>query len=350
MQTIPVQASSSYDVIVGRNLLSACGESIRRVTKAKKAAIITDDTVAGLYLKTVIASLKESGFEVASFDFPAGEASKNSRTLLRVYDFLAAAEITRSDVIIALGGGVVGDLTGFAAATFLRGVDFVQIPTTLLAQVDSSVGGKTAIDLPSGKNLVGAFKQPKCVLCDIDTLSTLPQEVFEDGMGEVIKYGMIRSASLFEKISSGDIQDCLEDVIAECISIKRDVVEADEFEKGERMLLNFGHTLGHAIEKYYDFTGISHGKAICIGMSVFTHFAEKQSLCKEGSLDRLKDCLKKYNLPDATEIPLNIAAPLCLNDKKRHSDTLHIILCSEVGKSFVHTLTIPDFYTFLELK
>ena len=350
MQTITVHASSTYDIFVGSGLLTSCGETIRNVTKAKRAAVITDDTVAGLYLKNVIASLKKSGFEVASFDFPSGEASKCNRTLMNVYDFLVAAEITRSDVIIALGGGVVGDLTGFAAATYLRGVDFVQIPTTLLAQVDSSVGGKTAIDLPGGKNLVGAFKQPKCVLCDTDTLSSLSNEVFEDGMGEVIKYGMIRSAFLFDKIASGSIKDCLEDVIAECISIKRDVVEADEFDKGDRMLLNFGHTLGHAIEKYYDFTGISHGKAISIGMVVFTRFAEQKGLCKVGSLDKIEACLKKYNLPRSGDFKLEEIVKYCLSDKKRESDSINIILCSEIGKSFVQKISIPEFYRFLDIQ
>ena len=350
MQTISVHASSSYDIFVGKGILSSCGEIIRPLTKAKRAAVITDDTVAGLYLRPVLKSLRDAGFDTASFDFPHGEASKTNRTLMSVYDFLVMAEITRSDLVIALGGGVVGDLTGYAAATYLRGVDFVQIPTTLLAQVDSSVGGKTGIDLPCGKNLVGAFKQPKCVICDTDTLSTLPAETFADGMGEVVKYGMIRSASLFEKISLQDIHGILDEVIGECISIKRDVVEADEFEKGDRMLLNFGHTLGHAIERYYNFTGISHGKAVAIGMAVFTGLAEAQGLCKKGELEKLIRCLEKYSLPHTGDFKLHDAAKFCLNDKKRSSDAINIVLSSEIGKSFVKKMSLPDFYAFLGLK
>lgn len=349
MQTITVKASSSYDVFVGRGLLSGCGDTIRTVTKAKKAAVVTDDIVAGLYLKSVVDSLENSGFEVVTFAFANGEASKCTQILLDVYDFLVNSEITRSDIIIALGGGVVGDLTGYAAATYLRGVDFVQIPTTLLAQVDSSVGGKTAIDLPSGKNLVGAFKQPKCVICDIDTLSTLSDEFFADGMGEVIKYGMIKSASLFEKLANEDIKECIEYIIAECISIKRDVVEADEFDKGDRMILNFGHTLGHAIEKYYNFTGISHGKAIGVGMSVFTELAENINVCKVGTLDRLNSCLDKYKLPTAVKPSLGELAKFCLNDKKRDSDWINIVLCKDIGKSYFTKISIADFYKFLNI-
>ena len=183
MRTVTVNASKKYDVFIEKGLVSKSGEIIKNLASSRKAAVITDNTVAGLYLKTVVDSMKENGFEVHTFSFPAGEASKCHRTLIAVYDFLAEAQITRSDVIVALGGGVVGDLAGYAAATYLRGVDFVQIPTTLLAQVDSSVGGKTAVDINAGKNLVGAFKQPLCVICDIDALSTLSEDIFADGMG-----------------------------------------------------------------------------------------------------------------------------------------------------------------------
>lgn len=350
MRTVTVNASKKYDVFIEKGLVSKSGEIIKNLTSFRKAAVITDNTVAGLYLKTVVDSMKENGFEVHTFSFPAGEASKCHRTLIAVYDFLAEAQITRSDVIVALGGGVVGDLAGYAAATYLRGVDFVQIPTTLLAQVDSSVGGKTAVDINAGKNLVGAFKQPLCVICDTDALLTLSEDIFADGMGEVVKYGMIKSAPLFEKLLSGDVKDSLEDVIAECVSIKRDVVEADEFEKGDRMLLNFGHTLGHAIEKYYNFSGISHGKAVAIGMAEFTRLAEEKDLCKKGTFEKLKKCLEKNLLPFSCDISLKELAPLCLSDKKRKSDGINIVLCSEVGKSFIKKLGINEFYDFLNVR
>ena len=248
MKKITVNASERYDVIIGRGILADCADLIKDVTAAAKFAIITDDIVNPLYCEAVTNSLKNAGFEVCRYVIPNGEPSKCSAVLNDVYDFLSKNCITRSDCIIALGGGVVGDLTGFAAATYLRGFDLIQIPTTLLAQVDSSIGGKTAIDLPSGKNLVGAFKQPNLVICDIDTLKTLKEETIVDGMGEVIKYGMIKSAELFEILDNhtlADIDEVLEDIIYRCISIKKSVVETDEFDRGERMLLNFGHTLGH---------------------------------------------------------------------------------------------------------
>ena len=350
MHTITVNVSTSYDILIGKDILKNTGELVRNVSKAKKAAIITDDIVAELYLKTVINSLELNGFKTSSFVFPNGEASKCTSTLLEVYNFLVNEEITRSDIIIALGGGVVGDLTGYASATYLRGVDFVQIPTTLLAQVDSSVGGKTAIDLESGKNLVGAFKQPICVICDTCTLNTLSDEIFADGMGEVIKYGMIKSKNLFDVLSNNNTAENMEEIIKECISIKRDVVEADEFDKGERMLLNFGHTIGHSIEKYYNFTGISHGKAVAIGMYLITELAVQKGICKKETLYELNSCLVKYGLPTATEPSLSDLSKLCLNDKKRENQNINIIICKGVGESYIHNMSIDEFYNFLNVK
>ena len=205
MKTIRVNASSSYDVVIERGILKDCGKLIADVTKSRKTVIITDDIVEAFYCDTVERSLAENGFSFSRFVFPNGEASKNSETLNEIYDFLAKNEITRKDIIIALGGGVTGDMAGYAAATYLRGVEFVQIPTTLLAQIDSSVGGKTAIDIPAGKNLVGAFKQPALVICDSDTLKTLTPEILADGMAEAIKYGMIKDKSLFEKIAERNL-------------------------------------------------------------------------------------------------------------------------------------------------
>ena len=290
MKTITVHASQTYDIFIENGLLDACGTILKQTTKAQKAAIITDDTVEALYGARVRASLEKEGFEVIQFVFPHGELSKCSATLNQIYDFLCENSMTRTDCLVALGGGVVGDITGFAAATFLRGMDFVQIPTTLLAQVDSSVGGKTAIDLPGGKNLVGAFKQPVCVICDPRTLDTLPPEIFSDGMGEVIKYGMIRDAALFDLVAAHtqeSISAVLEEVIAACIAIKRDVVEADEFDTGERMILNYGHTLGHAIESYYHYETYSHGSAVAAGMCMMA-----AKTCDPEVTERLKKCVK----------------------------------------------------------
>lgn len=350
MITITVNASEKYDVIIGKKLLENCGEYIRRVTSAGKIALITDDNIDKIYADSVESSLRKSGFETAKFVFPHGEASKCSETLNRIYGFLAANHFTRTDCIAALGGGVTGDMAGYASATYLRGMDFVQLPTSLLAQVDSSVGGKTAIDIPEGKNLVGAFKQPKLVLCDTGALSTLPRDFLIDGMGEVVKYGMIKSKELFDILSKHDIDtisEVMDDIIARCVAIKRDVVEADEFDKGERMLLNFGHTLGHSIEQYYHYTGISHGRAVAKGMEMITSLAENKGICRKGLTADLLSCLKKYELQIETEPTAPELGSACMNDKKRDGGSISIIICQDIGRSSPVKMTVKDFTDFL---
>lgn len=349
MQIIQINASSKYNIYVGSNILSRTGEFISFIKPYKKAVIVTDDIVEKLYADTVVKSLANYGILVDVFVFTNGEESKSHKTLIELYDFMSEKAITRTDLIIALGGGVVGDLTGFAAATYLRGLDFIQIPTTLLAQTDSSIGGKTAVNIASGKNLVGAFKQPKCVICDTATLKTLSYEIYSDGMSEIIKYGMIRSKSLFDLLSNKVTENQLEDVITECINIKKSVVETDEFDKGERMLLNFGHTFGHAIEKYYNYTGISHGKAVAIGMMIISEYSEKAGITEKGTTEKLKSCLEKYNLPTSIDVPVSQLIGTCLNDKKRETDNINVILCESIGKSEVKKLSIPEFYKLMEV-
>lgn len=350
MQTITVNASKKYDIIIGRELLESCGSYIKNVTNASAAAVITDDNVDKFYGDKVVSSLKSAGISVCKFVFPHGEASKCVSVLQDIYGFLCENHITRSDCLIALGGGVTGDMTGFAAATYLRGVDYIQIPTSLLAQVDSSVGGKTAVDLPWGKNLVGSFKQPELVLCDIDTLSTLPEDFITDGMGEVVKYGMIRSKELFDILDANDIRsikNIAEDIIFRCVSIKRDVVEADEFDKGERMILNFGHTLGHSIEQHYNYTGISHGCAVAEGMAAITAVAEAKGQCEKGLTEKLCGCLEKYGLPTKPDVPLSVLADACLNDKKREGGNINIIICGSCGSSKAVCMTVDEFIDFI---
>lgn len=342
MKTISVHTQNPYDVLVERGILSRCGEYIKPLAKGTKCAIITDDNVNALYADTVTASLESSGFSVVKFVFPHGEGSKNAQTLLDIYAFLCKNEITRSDCLIALGGGVVGDITGFAAATFLRGMQYVQIPTTLLAQVDSSVGGKTAIDLPQGKNLVGAFKQPIVVLCDPDALSTLPEVFLADGMGEVIKYGMIRDAKLFDQLCGLNletVQAQFDEIIPTCIAIKRDVVEADPFDHGERMILNFGHTLAHAIETYYHYETYTHGSAVAAGMCMMTKHC--------GTLDQymqLCACVNAYKLPITVDAPLGELIPLCGGDKKRAGGNLRYVVCEPTGNAQIRTVTLQEFH------
>lgn len=343
MNRITVKASQSYDVLIGRGLLKEADKHLSAVLKSKRTVIVSDDNVYPLYGVQLKALLENAGYEVSEFVFPHGEQSKSHETLLNLYAFLAASDITRQDSIIALGGGVTGDMAGFAAATYLRGIDYVQIPTSLLAQVDSSVGGKTAVDIPAGKNLVGAFKQPKLVLSDIDALSTLPEVFFNDGMGEVVKYGMIWSEKLFELISSGKVKDSLEEVISECIDIKRRVVETDETDKGLRMILNFGHTLGHSIEKTQNFCGLSHGQAVAVGMYMITKAAEKSGIIAEKISDRLLSCLKANGLPYSVDIPSETLFANSVNDKKRFSDDINIIICKTIGKADIVKMPVDNY-------
>ncbi len=344
MKKVTVDASQKYDVIIGRGVLNDAAGYIKGATKAKNFAVITDDNIPAEYYDLLCSGM-DPDCTVTKFVFPHGEASKCSATLNDIYDFLARSGITRSGCIIAMGGGVTGDMAGYAAATFLRGLDYIQIPTSLLAQVDSSVGGKTAIDIPAGKNLVGAFKQPKLVLADIDTLKTLPEEYLIDGMGEVVKYGMIKSRELFDILlenNIGSVMDIMEDIVFRCVSIKRDVVEADEFEKGERMLLNFGHTLGHALEKYYDYRGITHGCAVAVGMAEITRLAVKNGMCSEETAALLEKCLANYGLSSTDKADINDYKLTCGFDKKRSGADISIVICSEPGVSSAVRMPVSD--------
>lgn len=346
MKTIHIGTSSPYDVHIERGSLSKSGELISAVTNSKKAAIITDDKVCELYSEELVKSLHKSGISASLFVFPHGEQSKNLHTLSEIFDFLCKKGITRSDFLIALGGGVVGDITGFAAASFLRGIDFVQIPTTLLAQVDSSVGGKTGVDIPGGKNLVGAFKQPALVICDSDILQTLPDEELACGMAEVIKYGMIRDKNLFEiceNHSISDVHEVMDEIVSTCIDIKRQVVENDAFDKGERMKLNFGHTLGHAIEGWHNYTDYTHGMGVAAGMCMIT-----RRLCNDEIVQRLEKCVKAYGLPVDTEAPMSELMPFCTKDKKCESNSINYIICPEIGKVEIRKVSIDDFMKLME--
>lgn len=351
MKKIAVKASKPYEVLIEQGLISECGKLISEVVRTRFAAIITDDVVDSIYSEKVISSLENSGFRVVKYVFKNGETSKCSDNLNRIYSFLAENNITRSDCLIALGGGVVGDITGYAAATYLRGLSFIQIPTTLLAQIDSSVGGKTAINLPCGKNLVGAFKQPELVICDPMTLKTLSPEIISDGMAEAIKYGMIRSRELFDIIASHNIDnyfDVIDDIVYRCVSIKRDVVENDEFDKGERMLLNFGHTIGHAIESHFNYTKYTHGHAVAAGMHYITQQAVKHSECEISALEELDSVMKSYSLPLTTEASVSDLIVLCSNDKKCESTSINAIICSAVGTSYIKKMPFADFRAYME--
>lgn len=340
MKTLRVNAGCGYDILIERGLLKNCGKKIKDVVSAKKAAVISDTNVAPIYLETVEKSVQEAGIETVSYVFEAGESSKTTANLIKIVEFLAQSGLTRNDCVIALGGGVCGDMAGFSAAVYLRGIKYIQIPTTLLAQVDSSVGGKTAVDLPQGKNLCGAFWQPSLVVIDPDVLDTLPAHFFSDGMGEVIKYGCIKSKSLFEKIEKENARDIIDDVIYECADIKRGVVERDEKEAGERALLNFGHTCGHSIEKLCNFSGVSHGEAVGIGMVMISRAGEKAGITEKGTADKIAVLLKKYGLKTETDLPVSEIVRNMAFDKKRISAGIKLIMLRSIGDSFIEPMSM----------
>ena len=286
---IKVSASGSYEIIIGDGLLARLGEYVRPLLGDCRIAVLTDSNVDALYGNRISSILSASGYDACKYVIPAGEASKSAENLLAFLDFLARNRFTRSDAIVAFGGGVVGDLGGLSASLYLRGVPYVQVPTTLLAAVDSSVGGKTAIDIPAGKNLVGAFYQPRLVCCDTQLMDTLPADIYRDGCAEVIKYGVILDAGLYASLQTPPF-DRIE-TVARCVEIKRDVVQEDEFDNGKRGLLNFGHTFGHAIEKLSDFA-VSHGAAVAKGMVIAAKVAP---LCGLADIEKpLVDLLSRY--------------------------------------------------------
>lgn len=331
MNTVRVNTGKPYDVRVGRGMLENTGEWLAALTASRSAALVADDTVDGLYGDRVAQSLRRAGFRVARTSFPHGEESKTLTTYGQLLDFLAENRMTRSDTVVALGGGVTGDMAGFAAATYLRGVNVAQIPTTFLAMVDSSVGGKTGVDLKAGKNLVGAFHQPIGVLCDADTLDSLPEDVFADGAAEAVKYGVLCDEPLFETLAAGNYRDGIEAVISRCVGIKADVCAADEREHGQRQLLNLGHTFGHAIERLSGYA-MPHGHAVAIGMVYAARIAEKLNRCKPDVVTRIEEALRNNNLPIEAGYPPVQLAEAALVDKKRAGDTLTFVLPAAVGR------------------
>lgn len=348
MRTVHVETGKPYDIFIERGIIDNCGEYIRKLSTAEKVTVITDSNVAPHYQWRVLNSLEKEGFEVKTHIFKAGEESKNLNTIAEMYNTLAGFRMTRKDIVLALGGGVTGDMAGFAAATYLRGIDFIQVPTSLLAQVDSSVGGKTGVDLSQGKNLVGAFHQPIAVLIDPDTLDTLPDAYVCDGMAEVIKYGCIKDADFFENLATENALDHIEDVIETCVSIKRDVVSRDEREAGERMLLNFGHTLGHAIEKIYDFKGISHGMAVAIGMVLIAKAGEKEGLTEQGTAGKIADLCLKYGLPTTDNATFEEMADAAAGDKKTSGSSINLVLLGKIGESFTKKIKLDELLEFIK--
>ena len=338
MTTIHVAASRDYDVLVQPGLLDDAGAQIAQVLgTGRTAAIVAGETVAGLYAARLAASLTRAGFRAVTFPYP---------TYAALLDFLAAHRLSRSDLIVALGGGVTGDLAGFAAATYQRGIPFVQVPTTLLAAVDSSVGGKTAVNLASGKNQVGCFYQPSLVLCDPDTLHTLPPEEYRNGCAEVIKYAVLRSEPFFSELRAAPVSAQVEHVIATCVGMKRDLVAADEFDRGSRQLLNLGHSFGHAVEKCSDYA-VPHGCGVAIGMAIIARAAAKRGICTADTCAQIIALLRQYGLPTETDFTCDALTDAARSDKKIADGKLHLIVPERIGHCRIETIPAADIRAWL---
>ncbi|MBP3894399.1 MAG: 3-dehydroquinate synthase [Atopobiaceae bacterium] len=346
--------SRSYDVHVGRGLLESAGPVCSQAVVGRVAAIISDSNVAPLYAHAVCQSLEASGFETTVLTFPAGERNKRFATLESLLEGLAQAELSRDDVVIALGGGITGDMGGLAAALYLRGIHVVQIPTSLLAMVDSSVGGKTAVDLPQGKNLAGAFFQPSAVIADIDCLSTLSHELFTDSCGEVIKHGVLADPALFDELGASPINaegyppDELVRIVARNIQIKRDVVNADETERGLRQTLNLGHTLGHAIEAASEYR-LGHGSSVAAGLCCIARASAKKGWCSQDTAKRIVEVTEAFGLPTDTNVDHETILSYACHDKKRHAGTVNAIIPCEIGRVEIRKLTIDELASLIEL-
>lgn len=334
----------AYDIICGNGILQDFTKYFP-LQEGGTAAIISDSNVSVLYLDKLIKALK--GYKTISYVFPAGEPQKTLATCSDIYNFLTENNFSRTDTLIALGGGVVGDITGFAAATYLRGVKYYSIPTTLLAQVDSSVGGKCGVDISGGKNLVGAFYQPFGVLCDSAFLSTLPKEQYTSGMAEVVKYAFIYDAGLLK--NALNMADNADSVIARCVEIKRDIVQKDEFDDGERMTLNFGHTIGHAAETLGGYTAFLHGYAVAAGMAYAAKLSHKWGLCPADTVNTVIESLTSLGLPVTLPFTAEQLLPVVLGDKKVRSGGLNFILLSGIGSAVIKKVPTNDVGVALRL-
>lgn len=330
MRRLTVSLGGGYDVIISRGILKSCGDEIRKVTAAKMLLIVCGETVAKLYADALKAQLEKCGYKVAIFIYKGGEAAKSLPTLTGLLEYMAELKMCRSDCVLALGGGVTGDIAGFAAATYMRGINLIQIPTTLLSMVDSSVGGKCAVNLDCGKNLVGTFYQPRLVLCDPDTLATLPQDILCDGYSEIAKYSMLCKPCLLS-ISDGPI----EDIIYESLDAKRSYIEEDERDKGKRAYLNLGHTVAHAIEKSSNFS-ISHGKAVAMGLALMSHYD-----------DDICGYLRAHGLPVELSFELNELCKLMINDKKCSGDSICLVEYEKLGSCTLRHHAFDELYDIL---
>jgi len=355
MRTVRVNAASkSYDVLIGKNAVTVLGEQAKKLCPgALKALVVSETNVAPLYLGAVKEQLEGAGFEVTVYVFEAGEQNKNINEIAGMWNRMAEAGFTRTDFVVGLGGGVTTDMAGFAASTFLRGIKVIQLPTSLLAMVDASVGGKTGIDIPMGKNQVGAFWQPSLVLEDTSFLKTLPDEVFTEGMGEVTKHAFIMDLKLLEKLeeAAGDIrsdEDLLEEIVYMNVSDKASVVGEDETDNGRRQTLNYGHTVGHVIERDSGFTK-PHGICVAKGMGIVMDACVRAGTLTPEDAKRMKDLLALYRLPVSDDITPEAIVEGAMNDKKKRGDTLSVILVNKIGQAEIKKMNKEEFLKFLSV-
>ncbi len=342
-----------YDIIIEKGALSKVGQWVSELWQPQKIVLITDNHVSSLYAEKVKHSLADAGFGVVVWDFPEGEASKSLTTVNKAYEFLIQQGMTRSDGIVALGGGVVGDLAGFVASTYMRGIHFLQIPTSLTAQVDSSIGGKTGVNTPLAKNIVGTFAQPDGVLIDPDVLDTLGHRELIEGMGEVVKYGLINDVSLWNLLDSLDgspesILENAEEIIYRSCDVKRKIVVEDEFEGGVRMYLNFGHTIGHAIEQTAGYGKVMHGEAVAIGMVQISRVAEKKGLMPAGMTRQIADMCAKFGLPiDHEPWQIDELYQALTHDKKARGNSIKTVIVPKLGSAAINQIPLEEMREYL---
>lgn len=342
-----------YAIVIEKGSLNRLGQWVVDLWNPQKVTIITDSRVGALYTETVKTQLKEAGFEVGVFTFPEGEAQKNLTTVNQAYEFMAQFGMTKSDGILALGGGVVGDLAGFVAATYMRGIHFLQVPTSLTAQVDSAIGGKTGVNTSFAKNMVGVIAQPDGVLIDPETLKTLGRRELIEGMGEVIKYGLIADAELWQELESlagpDEILDQASSLIYRSCLVKCQHVVADEQDQGVRLFLNFGHTIGHALEAKAGYGQVMHGEAVAIGMVQLSKIAERKGLMPQGITAKIKAMCRKFGLPVSYE-PWNVEDlyEALLHDKKARGKTIKLVIVPQLGSSAIHQISLDEMKEYLE--
>lgn len=345
MKRIKVGTSRSYDVIVGRGAVECLGGELRDILKAEKILIVTDDNVAHLYLEKT-KKLVSSDFSCYERILPSGEKNKNLESVTAIISDMQRYGFDRNDAVLALGGGVVGDTAAFSASIYMRGIDFVNVPTTLLSQVDSSVGGKTGVDFGGGKNIVGTFYSPKFVVCDTSFTDTLLPKTFSDGCAEIIKYAFIGDGELLEKIGGG-IKNNLDDIVYRCVSDKNEVVTEDEFDRGRRAFLNFGHTVGHAVESLSGYA-VSHGSAVSIGMRIICEACEKAGICEKGVTEKLSEVLRANGLPLECGFSPEALTEAIRKDKKKSGEFISVIVPTGLCECRIEKMTFDGLFKILK--